>query len=80
MDERPQFDLQKHRAKPYTKKYLVRIVAYIVFLVVLGYVVLDWASKPAKPQQQKKTQSIDSIEQIHGVQIESQSFELSDSI
>jgi hypothetical protein len=63
MDERPKIDLKKHQLPPVSKRYMLRIIVYIVVLVLLGLAIRYL-------YKQNSVKNHPDIKQIEGVTIE----------
>ena len=63
MEERKKIDFKRHTLPPVSKKYLWRIIFYLVMLSVIGYIALSTLGM-------HKKQNPETIDQIHGVTIE----------
>lgn len=63
-DERPKIDLKKHTLPPVSRKYLFRIIMYVVMLSVLGGFIYYASNRKPEPQPVKNPVNIKEIRGI----------------
>jgi len=66
-DDRPKIDLQRHTLSPVSKRYLFRIILYVVLLTGLSLVVLYLYNREV---EKPTVQNPEDIEEIRGIQLE----------
>ena len=67
MEKKPKIDLQQHTMKRVSKKYLLKILLYLLFLI--GAVLLVFNFKQSK-QLGKKKDAIKDVREIKNITIE----------
>lgn len=63
MEEQKKIDFRRHTLPPVSKKYLWRIIFYLVMLSIIAYIALSTLGMHKKPNPE-------TIDQIQGVTIE----------
>ena len=63
-DEQRKIDLRQHALEPVSKRYLVRIIMYVVLLTFLGFFMYYMYNRESAP---KKIQNPEGIKEIKGV-------------
>lgn len=62
MDEKPKLDLKKHTLPPVSRRYLIRIIIYVIFLLFMGYLIFKVYN--TEPQNNTDIQEINLIDKI----------------
>ena len=65
-DERIKIDLKQHTLPPVSKRYLLRIILYVVLLTTVGVIAYYLYNRRSEKVVIKES---DTIEEIHGVTI-----------
>lgn len=68
MDEKPKLNLQQHVAKRVSRKYLWKIIFYVVMLTAISFFVANYMNKKEKEKAAKP--KVQDVTEVHNITIE----------